>query len=269
MWDKLELKFLLIKVSDNSETRRNDRLFRKMNYNLKKFNLLATLTYTDKAKGYYPIKKRKLEKFLPTFLGIAENRKYYKYSNKKTLNDIFYGSEYPIGSKQNCSLTPYIRTFFDKIQHYYKKNHKTLISYFWKLEIGAKKHRPHIHVVMGIPTKISLKDIWEVFETKWNSGYVDMEIIKNSYQVASYLDKYISKSVNIKSRYIQYGKRQWSCSRDMVNKPVNSDLIYITTLQEEWNHIRLYSGQLWTLAELNYYLKDMAYDEGTKSLLVL
>lgn len=235
LWDKNNKEFVHIKVSSDPYIQRMNRLYRRLLAYSDAFNLLATMTFVDTVSGSYPIKKRDLRLELPVWLGIPKNTEYYPYSGKDTLIYINYNYD---------GLTGYIRAFFNKIQQYFKRVYGGIITYFWVLEVGSQTKRPHVHVVLGIPIDISLKVIWEIFESKWNSGYVDLVEIESKNHVASYLSKYLStKQVN-KSFYLKEGKRSWSCSRDIPKKPKSPDFDYCgmyETLEKLLMDIGLYT----------------------------
>lgn len=210
LWNKLEGKFVHIRVKSDPYEQRMDRLYRRLDYNVDKLNLLMTLTYVDNTKGYYPIVDRALSKDLPWYLGLPKNARYYRFEGKDTLFYINYNYD---------GLTGHIRLFFNKIQQYFKRVYGCSISYFWVLEVGGKNKRPHVHVVLGISETLPLMLIWDIFESKWNSGYVDLMEIESKSHISGYLSKYLSGKNPSDSMYVKKGHRSWSCSRDIKSKP--------------------------------------------------
>ena len=161
LYQKSEAKFIYFNVSDDPDVRSMEKLIKKIYYNRNRFFYFATLTFVDETIGYYPIVDRLLEKKLGIWFR-DKTLKNYPYKNKDTLWYIFY----------NYGLASYMRKFMNILQVLSKRKYGCKFTYFWKIELGDKTKRPHIHMLYDHPKAYGItKTHWSELERIWNSGY--------------------------------------------------------------------------------------------------
>lgn len=253
LWSLKAHKFQFIEVSDNPEERSMERLLIRVRQNIDKFDFFATFTFTDKVSGFYPITDRLLERKLRRWLK-KPNGKRYKYEKKDTLDFIFYNHD---------SIMKYMRKKLDLINKTLVKLTTHRLSYFWKVELGKKTKRPHFHLLFSHPNfKQITKFMWALFESKWKSGYVDIEKITNTNKAINYLKKYISKTCQ-NSIYIPRGSRRWSSSRDLPKYLKTNEYIFnrmSPSAEENYFNFKVVLEELYVLKRLFYDHRSATFE---------
>lgn len=248
-WVVSQDKWRVLEVSDDPAIRRMQRLYSRLKQNVKQFPYFATLTFTDKREGYFPIKDRYLESELRAWL--ETDNDFYHYDKKKTLQDIFHPPGEFANVKFNRNLTQYFRAFMNKMNVYSKRLYNTRFTYFWKYDFGAKNDRPHFHLLFNNSYFSEITSVlWKMFEHVWGSGYVDIEPLETTAKAFIYMSKYCTKTAQ-NSKYLCTGTRQWSCSRDIKKYKKSGDWIY-------------YKAYLESMVDIcNYDMEHIFYEKNS------
>lgn len=137
------------------------------------------------------------------------------YFTTQTFSDDYIGM--PLS--EVCEL---VQRFFDRLRYAYKKK-GVPFKYIYRVELGARKKRPHVHILMN-----RIDGLDELIREKWNYGRIQIEPMDDKPDSAMKLADYITKPT--KEQEIEAGAlcdgdisklMRYSCSRNLERpKPV-------------------------------------------------